>query len=555
MENFSHIRNLDYGEQPSDSNEGETAKTALLSMAKDLYELYISLNDSDDLPEWCHYKIASSKSELKAVADYLTSKIMKHNLDTQGYDLKSRYEASHKTFMSESFFSNIFNKFKNKKNTISSNITQPITRPDLTFQNSPTLNTNQTLPSTQTFSTEKSNNTQSNPAVDLSLKNNKEDQLYEDTANEIVQALVNVRLFSKLILDYKKLQDNSAELKSELFSSSFGDNIRLPADNMKRVFVMLFSFSGYYYVIQKLYDASLRLKESKDETPSVKAMRILAADSAIALNKKYSLLPQIMKMNEKETSEYLMAASVSLSIDSIPALQKLLSRYLKIIIVCGSIIKEILDSMPQKDTMGSDSFFNVAQQNYNYEINSRKNKVNLIKYSQFQKVNYNPYISIISSIKSINDFYNKYYDDNIVNFESVVSVYKKQNKGKRQRNLNMFIENIKEIERDLSLVLIFIDKIIKEYKTLKESKDKLRLFNFSKRLIEELSNIKGFSAKERKAAEYIKRTSNKTKLLLLADLSNYISANNDLVSELSIIKNNMKNILEIITEIKISLES
>lgn len=553
--------NLDYGVSKSSSSEGMTAKRELLVMAKDLYDLYTSLNKEDDLPEWCHYKIATSKSELSAVSDYITSKIMQYNLDNKTYDLKSRYDATHKTFMSESLFSNIFNKFKNKKNkkdAISSNVTQPITMPDLTFQNNPTLlntlNTNQTLPSNKTLNTTKSHPSQSTSSVDLSLKSNKEDQLYEDTANEIVQVLVNVRFFSNLLADYKKLRDNTEELKSELSSSTFNDDVRTSAENMKRVFIMLFSSTGYFYVLQKLYNASLKLKESKEVKASVNSMRLLAADSGIALNKEYRLLPQIMKMNEEETSEYLLFAAQTLKIDSIPALQKLLYRYLNIIAVCGKIIKEILDSMPQEDTMGPDSFLNTAQQNYNYEINRNKPKLNQIKYSQFQKANYNPYISIISSIKSINDFYVKYYDDNIINFESVVNVYKKQNKNRRQRNLKMFIDNIKEIESDLSLVLTFIDQIIKEYKTLKESKNKLRLFSFSKHLMQELSKIKGFSLKAKKATDLLERTTNKTKVLLLSDLSNYISANNDLIYELSTIKSNMQNILEIINEVKFSVE-
>ena len=54
-------RNLDYGHEKSDSHEGSTAKKALLTMAKDLYHLYVTLNDSDDLPEWCHYKLATSR--------------------------------------------------------------------------------------------------------------------------------------------------------------------------------------------------------------------------------------------------------------------------------------------------------------------------------------------------------------------------------------------------------------------------------------------------------------------------------------------------------------
>ena len=74
-------RNLDYGSQKSNSKEGEMAKRTLITMAKDLYDLYINLSDHDDLPEWCHYKLARSQNELEAVSNYLTSKIYKHCLD------------------------------------------------------------------------------------------------------------------------------------------------------------------------------------------------------------------------------------------------------------------------------------------------------------------------------------------------------------------------------------------------------------------------------------------------------------------------------------------
>lgn len=74
-------RNLDYGKKKSSSHEGNTMKQELLIMAKDLYNLYKVLNDEDDLPQWCHYKIAKSSLELSTVNDYLTSKIIKKCLD------------------------------------------------------------------------------------------------------------------------------------------------------------------------------------------------------------------------------------------------------------------------------------------------------------------------------------------------------------------------------------------------------------------------------------------------------------------------------------------
>ena len=74
-------RNLDYGHVKSDSGEGKMAKTTLLTMSRDLYNLYTLLNDQDDLPQWCHYKLAKSSADLSTVTDYLTSKITKLCLD------------------------------------------------------------------------------------------------------------------------------------------------------------------------------------------------------------------------------------------------------------------------------------------------------------------------------------------------------------------------------------------------------------------------------------------------------------------------------------------
>ena len=74
-------RNLDYGHTKSDSGEGKMAKTTLLTMARDLYNLYMLLEDLDDLPQWCHYKLAKSSADLATVNDYLTSKITKICLD------------------------------------------------------------------------------------------------------------------------------------------------------------------------------------------------------------------------------------------------------------------------------------------------------------------------------------------------------------------------------------------------------------------------------------------------------------------------------------------
>lgn len=76
-------RNLDYGKVKSDAGEGRMAKTTLLSMARDMYNLYQLLDDEDDLPQWCHYKLAKSSADLETVTKYLSSKIAKKCMDKE----------------------------------------------------------------------------------------------------------------------------------------------------------------------------------------------------------------------------------------------------------------------------------------------------------------------------------------------------------------------------------------------------------------------------------------------------------------------------------------
>jgi hypothetical protein len=110
-------RNFDYGHQMSDSKEGQMAKKALLTMAKDLYNLYITLNDHDDLPEWCHYKLATSRKDLSDITDYLTSKVMKHCLDNELEPEDLRLEIK-KSMVNDLLAENNLNEFffGNKKN-------------------------------------------------------------------------------------------------------------------------------------------------------------------------------------------------------------------------------------------------------------------------------------------------------------------------------------------------------------------------------------------------------------------------------------------------------
>ncbi len=77
-------RMLDYGHVVSDSREGRMAKGALRNIAVDAFRLHQMLNDEDDIPQWCEYKIAQSKTMMNSVREYLEYKLERHGEDLMG---------------------------------------------------------------------------------------------------------------------------------------------------------------------------------------------------------------------------------------------------------------------------------------------------------------------------------------------------------------------------------------------------------------------------------------------------------------------------------------
>lgn len=68
-------RMLDYGDNKSDSHEGRMVRQALFEIGAYANELHDMLSDDDDLPQWCHYKIAVARSTIGKVKHYLEYKI------------------------------------------------------------------------------------------------------------------------------------------------------------------------------------------------------------------------------------------------------------------------------------------------------------------------------------------------------------------------------------------------------------------------------------------------------------------------------------------------
>ena len=74
---------LDYGHVKSDSHEGKMMKQALYEISEYSKELHDLLDDDDDLPQWCHYKVAVARACIGKVKHYLEYKIKKHTGEIQ----------------------------------------------------------------------------------------------------------------------------------------------------------------------------------------------------------------------------------------------------------------------------------------------------------------------------------------------------------------------------------------------------------------------------------------------------------------------------------------
>jgi hypothetical protein len=77
-------RMMDYGHTKSDSEEGRMAKKALRDIAVNAYRLHQMLEDGDDLPQWCQYKMAQAEMMMSTVRDYLEYKLERMGEDPVG---------------------------------------------------------------------------------------------------------------------------------------------------------------------------------------------------------------------------------------------------------------------------------------------------------------------------------------------------------------------------------------------------------------------------------------------------------------------------------------
>lgn len=77
-------RMLDYGHTKSDSEEGRMMKQSLRDLAVDAYRLHQMIEDGDDLPQWCQYKVAQAQSMAQSVRNYLEYKLEREGQDLVG---------------------------------------------------------------------------------------------------------------------------------------------------------------------------------------------------------------------------------------------------------------------------------------------------------------------------------------------------------------------------------------------------------------------------------------------------------------------------------------
>jgi len=78
-QNHDDGKMLDYGSVKSDSHEGRVIRQALYEIGEYSSALRDILGDNDDLPQWCHYKVAVARANIGKVKHYLEYKIKTHS--------------------------------------------------------------------------------------------------------------------------------------------------------------------------------------------------------------------------------------------------------------------------------------------------------------------------------------------------------------------------------------------------------------------------------------------------------------------------------------------
>ena len=78
--------NLDYGQVKSDAEEGKMFRSTLATIIRKCEELSEVIQNEDDLPQWCHYKVAKSADNINSLHDYLIEEVREYT-DDEGEEL------------------------------------------------------------------------------------------------------------------------------------------------------------------------------------------------------------------------------------------------------------------------------------------------------------------------------------------------------------------------------------------------------------------------------------------------------------------------------------
>lgn len=96
------------------TQDAHTTKQSLLAMARNLYFLYSELNDGDDLPEWCKFKLSASEKELTDITNYLTARVIKCCADSKISSENLQFEIK-KSMINNHLDEGLFDFFKKRK--------------------------------------------------------------------------------------------------------------------------------------------------------------------------------------------------------------------------------------------------------------------------------------------------------------------------------------------------------------------------------------------------------------------------------------------------------
>lgn len=496
-------RNLDYGHQKSDSHEGKTAKRALLTMAKDLYHLYITLNDSDDLPEWCHYKLATSRKDLGDVTDYITSKILKHCMDNEldQNDIQEAIKKSINNRLNENLFNKVKDFFVPKKNIPKSSIKSK----------------KQTLPKIETaYSAEADTQPFSKETIDLvqddALKGNNTYQILDDLKKlDIVLSKLDLDEIEKISREKDHISSRTTFYKQTLL----------------KPFEAILKKEGYISAIDKILLLTSK-KPFVTESNENYSFNEMSSDASILYTQQRVINFFKLKDSDiiKEIQDILDVSSLSLN--EIKSMLK--EKRSKLLYFCRTIQNalphEFLNSEKNKSLKERQSFLTYNKDYSSAEI-SKKSKnasgqsftLNSNKVSINDLLNNNnPYLKIVYSAKELSEFYNKHFNNNIISKEIITSFYEKLDEKQYFSEFFNVIESIDYMIESLLDVQADSQKVFKQAGLVLES-NTTSLDMYHKKLLGKIEDVNNSAKTVDDMLDIIISLPFKSKVILIKDFN------------------------------------